>query len=138
MGRGRTPATADAAAAARFAVILRDPYLMWWRLAVRVVEAASLIALGRNAHGIGVAAAAAFAVYDVGLAVWLRRAGRDAFWARLALDTADVVAWSLAIGAPADAAVLIASPLAAEAGVRSGRPRLGGPLVGGTGTSISL
>jgi type VII secretion integral membrane protein EccD len=138
MDRGPTPATSDDAAAARFAVILRDPYLLWWRLAVRVVEAASLVALGRNPHGIGVAAAAAFAVYDVGLAVWLRRAGRDAFWARLALDTADVVAWSLAIGAPADAAVLIASPLAAEAGMRSGGRGLVVPLVVGAGTNIAL
>src|SRR5712691_4974035 len=130
-GTRRTPAGPDGGIADRFATLVRDRYLLWWRLAVRVVEAASLIALDRDPHGIGIAAAVACAAYDAGLSTWLRRSGRMAFWPRLALDTVDVAAWSLAIGGPADAAVLAASPLAAEAGMRFGWRGLVVPLVVG-------
>ncbi|HXM58808.1 MAG TPA: EsaB/YukD family protein, partial [Candidatus Dormibacteraeota bacterium] len=124
---------------ARFAVLLRERYLLWWRLAVRVVEAASLVALDRNPHELGVAAAVACAVYDAGLAVWLRRSGRLALWPRLALDAADMTAWALAIGTAPDVAVLTASPLAAEAGMLLGWRALVVPLVlGAVGAAAQL
>ena len=37
-------------------------YFLWNRLAVRVVEAVILVAMGRDPHGLAVVAAAAFAV----------------------------------------------------------------------------
>ena len=102
------------------AELMRDRYFIWWRLSVRFVEAASLVALGRDGHGIGVAAAVACALYDVGLAMWLRRTGRSALWWRLGLDSIDVAAWSHAIGGPSAVASLAATPLALEAGLRFG------------------
>src|SRR5215470_10437113 len=102
------------------AALLRDRYFIWWRLAVRFVEAASLVAVGHDWHGLGVAAAAVCALYDVGLAVALRRTGRTALPWRLALDSVDVAAWSQAIGGSSDVASLVASPLALEAGLRLG------------------
>jgi hypothetical protein len=119
--------------------LLRNRYFLWWRLAVRFVEAASLVALARDAHGLGLAAAAACALYDVGLAGWLRRSGRTALWARLALDAVDVAVWSQAIGTTPDVAALIASPLALEAGFRYGWRGLVVPLaVGGLSAAVSL
>jgi hypothetical protein len=126
------PAEPDAGVAARSAALLRNRYFLWWRLAVRVVEAASLVALDRDPHGIGVAAAAICSIFDVGLAAWLRRSGRLALWPRLTLDTIDMAGWSLAIGTAPDVAVLTASPLAVEAGMRLGWRGLVVPLVLGT------
>src|SRR5262249_30885865 len=99
MARARTgtPTTTgeeDAPIVLRRAGLLRAGYFIWWRLAVRFVEAASLVALGRDPHGLGVAAAAACALYDVGLALWLRRTGRTTLRWRLPLDSVDVATWS--------------------------------------------
>jgi len=120
------------------AALLRDRYFIWWRLAVRFVEAASLVAVGHDGHGLGVAAAAVCALYDVGLALALRRTGRTALPWRLALDSVDVAAWSQAIGGSSDVASLAASPLALEAGLRFGWRGLVVPAaVGGLSTAIS-
>ena len=136
LGRAGSPETG---VAARSATLLQRRYLLWWRLAVRLVEAASLMALGRDPHGLGLAAAAACAIYDVCLAAWLRRSGRAAIWPRLALDAADMTAWSLAMGEVADVVVLTASPLAVEAGMRMRWRGLVVPLVlGATGTAVQL
>ncbi len=123
----------------RTAALLRDRYFIWWRLAVRFVEAASLVALGRDLHGLGIAAAALCALYDAGLAAWLRRTGRTGLGWRLALDSVDVTAWSLAIGGSSDIASLIASPLALEAGLRYGWRGLVVPAtVGSVSTAAGL
>ena len=123
----------------RTAALVRDRYFIWWRLAVRFVEAASLVALGRDYHGLGLAAAAACALYDAGLALWLQRTGRTALWWRLALDSVDVTVWSQAIGGSSDIASLAASPLALEAGLRFGWRGLVVPAtVGGVSTAVGL
>ena len=119
--------------------LLRTRFFLWWRLSVRFVEAASLVALGRDLHGAGVVAAAACALYDVGLAAWLRRTGRTAFWPRLVLDAVDVAVWSQAIGSSPDVAALAASPLAFDASLRYGWRGLVVPAaVGGLSTAVSL
>jgi hypothetical protein len=137
-GRDRTPPTRDGRVAVQAATLLRNRYFLWWRLAVRVVEAASLVALGRDLHGLGVVAAVACALYDLGVADRLRRSGRTALWPRLALDTIDMTAWSLAIGTSPDVAVLTASPLAMEVGLRYGWRGLAMPLTTGVVTNVAL
>src|SRR5215831_15041279 len=97
-GTGQALARPDPDVADRLATLIRDRYLLWWRLAVRVVEASTLVALGRDGHGLGIVAAVACALYDVALATLLRRFGRMALWPRLALDALDVTGWTLAIG----------------------------------------
>jgi hypothetical protein len=129
-------AEGSAFARLRAANLLRNRYFLWWRLAVRFVEAASLVALGRDMHGLGVAVAAACALYDVGLAAWLRRTGRTGLWWRLALDGADVALWSQAIGTSPDVAALAASPLALEAGLQFGWRGLVVPLAVGSLSAV--
>jgi uncharacterized membrane protein YsdA (DUF1294 family) len=95
--------------------LVRDRYFLWNRLAVRLVEGMTMVALGRDPHGLGVAAAAACGVYDLLLGGRWSRAGGASFWPRLALDTCDAAIWSVALGHPADVAALIAAPLAFQA-----------------------
>jgi hypothetical protein len=138
-GRDRTRTTRDGRSVAiQASTLLRNRYFLWWRLAVRIVEAASLVALGRDLHGLGVVAAAACALYDLGVADRLRRSGQTALWPRLALDTIDMTAWSLAIGTSPDVAVLTASPLALEVGMRYGWRGLAMPLFTGIVTNLAL
>src|SRR5215471_15693319 len=126
------------AVAARTANLLRNRYFVWWRLSVRFVEAASLVALGRDAHGLGVAAAVGCAMYDVALAAWLWYEPRPSLWWRLVLDAVDVALWSWAIGNSPDVAALIASPLALQAGLQLGWRGLVMPLaVGALSAAVS-
>jgi hypothetical protein len=140
MASTQSPTAAEGGPVARLraAILVRTRFFLWWRLAVRFVEAASLVALGRDAHGAGVVAAAACALYDAGLATWLRRTGRTAFWPRLILDAVDVAVWTQAIGGSPDVAALAASPLALEAGLRHSWRGLLVPLaVGGLSAAVS-
>src|SRR6266851_9300827 len=109
-------------------------YFLWNRLAVRAVEAVTLVALGRDPHGLGVAAAAACAVYDICIAWALRRSGLPV-WLRLGLDSLDVAAWSLELGHAMDAAAMAAAPLSLEMGMRSGWRGLTAPAAVGGVTS---
>jgi hypothetical protein len=119
-------------------VIASGQYFLWNRLAVRFVEGATLVSLGRNGHNLGVAAAAACAVADVALAaVLLTARARMPLRLRLALDSVDVASWSLAVGHPVDVATLAAAPLAAEAATR-GWAGLAVPAAVGTTTSAAL
>lgn len=45
-----TRAAHDYSPTLQVAALMRDRYFLWWRLAVRVVEATSLVALGRDGH----------------------------------------------------------------------------------------
>jgi hypothetical protein len=137
--RSATPAAEGGSVARlRAAILVRTRFFLWWRLAVRFVEAASLVALARDGHGVGVVAAAACALYDVVLATWLRRSGRTAFWPRLVLDAIDVALWTQAIGTSPDVAALAASPLALEAGLLHDRRGVLVPLAaGGLSAAVS-
>jgi hypothetical protein len=94
---------------ARATTLIRNQYFLWTRLSVRVVEDMSLVALGRNPHGVAVAAALVFGLYDLGLAVLLHCSGCVPSWLRLGLDSLDVAAWSVAIGSAPDVAALAAA-----------------------------
>lgn len=102
----------------RVTMQLRNRSFFWYRLAVRAMEAVTLVALGRDLHGLGVVAAAGCAAVDLGVAGWLRRSGPLPLWPRMVADSLDVAAWSLALGHSPDVAALAASPLACEAGLR--------------------
>ncbi len=127
-----------AATAGHEVVVTSRRYFLWNRLAVRFVEGATLVALGRNTHGLGVAAAVACAVLDLALAALLLRTRvRVPMWLRLLLDSVDVAGWSLAVGHPVDLATLAATPLAVEAATLGWRG-LAVPAAVGAATTVAL
>ncbi|WP_084959228.1 hypothetical protein [Thermoactinospora rubra] len=117
---------------------LRHRYVLWGRLCVRFGVAAVLAAEPSTPWQLAGPALAGCAAYDVLVARRLRRSGRARLWPRAVADVADAAAWSLVVGFPYDAAVLITAPLALEAGLRRGRPALLLPLLVGAAIAALL
>jgi hypothetical protein len=102
--------------------------LLSYKLVTRLFEA--LIALQEGWHRgwpLGLAALGC-AVLDIVLAPVLSGPGRRML-PRVALDTADVTLWSLALPGAGDVAVVAASPVVLEAGLWYGARGLAAPLV---------
>ncbi len=117
MTRPRAPGPEPALGISEAGRLFCRRYFLWGRLAVRVLEAA-IVALGPAPDLPWIPLAAGCALLDLSLAAALRR-DRPPRWVRLILDGCDVALWSLVIGPPADAAALVAAPLACEAGMGS-------------------
>src|SRR5215472_17650108 len=115
-----------AGVAARATLRIRNQYFLWMRLGVRAWEAATVVALGLDRHGLLVAAAVGCALLDVGQAALLRRRARLPLLLRGAVDVVDVAAWSLVLGS-GSVAPMAAAPLSLELGLRFGWRGSGGP-----------
>jgi hypothetical protein len=114
---------------------IRNQYVLWMRLGVRAWEAATVVSLGRDRHGLLVAAALGCALYDVALATLLRRGVRLPLVLRGAADCVDIAAWSLVLGT-GSVAPMAAAPLCLEIGLRYGWRGVGGPFAVGAGVVL--
>src|SRR5215831_10151415 len=114
--------------AARGTTRIRNQFFLWMRLGVRAWEAATVVSLGLDRHGVLVAAAVGCALLDVGQGALLRRRARLPLVLRGAVDAVDVAAWSLVLG-PGSVAPMAAAPLCLELGLRYGWRGTGGPVV---------